>query len=111
MTIDVTMAVSSLIFAASRCGELPELYKLRSLFRYWYSNEFEASNVDSLQNNHVKSKLKNTLSAGSISDDVKLELIKDVISCLPRNSQHVRPKIGKTRFTVFIFPLLVLGLR
>lgn len=98
--MDVKVAVSSLIFAASRCGELPELTRMRSLFRNWHGKEFDATNVNLLPTNLVKPELKRTLSAGSIPDDVKLEVIEEitkdyaVISCSPINCQQVRPKLS-----------------
>ncbi|KAK9674444.1 hypothetical protein RND81_12G232800, partial [Saponaria officinalis] len=74
---DVKVAVSSLIFAASRCGELPELNKLRNLFKELYGTHFDASNVNLLSSNLVKSELKNTLSSDSISESMALEIIAE----------------------------------
>lgn len=94
--MEAKIAVSSLIYAAARCGELPELNKLRSLFKDWYGNEFDAANVNLLSKNLVKSELQRTLSAGKISEDAKLELINDiareyfVIRYPPRTYQQVR---------------------
>ncbi|XP_021754900.1 uncharacterized protein LOC110720198 [Chenopodium quinoa] len=93
MTVDVKEAVSCLIFAASRCGELPELIKLRSLFQNWYSNEFDDNNVNFRPTNFVKLELKSVLSSGSISNEVKLELVKEIIKdyadCRSMNCQQV----------------------
>lgn len=43
-------AISSLIFAASRCGEFPELQKIREIFTLKYGKEFAARAVE-LRNN------------------------------------------------------------
>ncbi|KAK3199103.1 hypothetical protein Dsin_022518 [Dipteronia sinensis] len=73
---DVSEAVSSLVFAASRCGELPELNLIRNLFRKRFGCKFEVANVELFKQNLVNSKMKQNLCIGSIPDDVKLKLIK-----------------------------------
>ena len=94
--MEAKIAVSSLIYAAARCGELPELNKLRCLIKDWYGNEFDAVNVNSLSKNLVRSELQRTLSVGKISEDAKLELINDIakeysiIRYPPRTYQQVK---------------------
>ncbi|KAK0602374.1 hypothetical protein LWI29_032698 [Acer saccharum] len=75
---DVSEAVSSLVFAASRCGELPELNLIRNLFRKRFGCKFEVANVELFKENLVNSKMKQNLCIGSIPDDVKLKLIKEI---------------------------------
>lgn len=95
LPMDVKVAISSLVFAASRCGELPGLNKLRSLFRDWYGDDFVSSNVNMLPMNQVKAELKETLSVGLMSENVKVELIKEIIRdyavivSLPQKGQQV----------------------
>ncbi|KAH0654069.1 hypothetical protein KY289_031747 [Solanum tuberosum] len=45
---DVQEALSSMIFAASRCGELPELHSLRNLFKQHFGQAFDRLNVELL---------------------------------------------------------------
>ncbi|XP_047332818.1 vacuolar protein sorting-associated protein IST1-like [Impatiens glandulifera] len=47
---DVNEAVSSLIYAASRCGEFPELQEIRAIFTNLYGKEFAARAIE-LRNN------------------------------------------------------------
>ncbi|KAK2639139.1 hypothetical protein Ddye_026934 [Dipteronia dyeriana] len=75
---DVSEAVSSLVFAASRCGELPELNLMRNLLRKRFGCKFEVANVELFKENLVNSKMKQNLCIGSIPDDVKLKLIKEI---------------------------------
>ena len=42
---DVNEAVSSLMFAAARCGDLPELQHIRKLFGERYGRRFESAAV------------------------------------------------------------------
>ena len=47
---EVKEAISSLIFAASRCGEFPELQEIRRIFELKFGTEFASSAID-LRNN------------------------------------------------------------
>ncbi|GFZ04845.1 hypothetical protein Acr_17g0004170 [Actinidia rufa] len=53
---EVSEAVSSLVFAASRCGELSELHRMRVLFKKYFGDEFERS-VELLPGNFVNSQI------------------------------------------------------
>ncbi|KAF7140499.1 hypothetical protein RHSIM_Rhsim06G0195900 [Rhododendron simsii] len=75
---EVVEAVSSLVFAASRCGELPELNRIRSLFRKHFGNEFERVNVELQPGNFVNSQIKYNLGNNSVSDDVKLQMTSEI---------------------------------
>ncbi|GLT32510.1 hypothetical protein SLA2020_071730 [Shorea laevis] len=68
---DVREAVLSLMFAASRCGELPELNLIRILFRERYGPELELGNGVNLE-------MKQNLCMDFIPDDVKLNLIAEI---------------------------------
>ncbi|KAI4363825.1 hypothetical protein MLD38_019994 [Melastoma candidum] len=69
----INEAVSSLIFASARCGELPELRRIRELFRERYGDKFIISAIDLLPGNLVNSKIRGHLSLKSISGDSRLE--------------------------------------
>lgn len=51
---DVQEALSSMIFAASRCGELPELHSLRNLFKQHFGQAFDRLNVELLPGKSIK---------------------------------------------------------
>ncbi|KAJ6770454.1 REGULATOR OF VPS4 ACTIVITY IN THE MVB PATHWAY PROTEIN [Salix purpurea] len=79
LPIDVSQAISNLIiFAASRCGDLPGLHMLRSLFKIRDGSKFETTNVESLPGNLVDSEMKENLSVNSVPGDVKLWLINRI---------------------------------
>ncbi|CAL5402512.1 unnamed protein product [Camellia sinensis] len=70
--------VSSLVFAASRCGELPELRQRRTLFKQRFDDEFERNNVELQLGNSVNSQMKHNLGEKSVPDDMKLQLTCNV---------------------------------
>ncbi|CDP05884.1 unnamed protein product [Coffea canephora] len=78
LPVDVCEAISSLIFAASRCGELPELHSLRYLFKGLLGPQFERANVELLPGNTVNSLIKQSLVVKSVAEDVKIQLINDI---------------------------------
>ncbi|GKV15902.1 hypothetical protein SLEP1_g26638 [Rubroshorea leprosula] len=78
LPIDVGEALSSLIFAASRCGELPALHLIRSLFKERFGSEFEGVNVQLRPGNLVNSQMKQYLCIKSVPDDEKLNLINEI---------------------------------
>lgn len=73
-------AMASLIFAASRCGELPELRLLRGLFTEQYGWEFDITSVELRPGNLVNSQLKEKLCINLIPDDVKQGLLSDLVN-------------------------------
>nr|XP_023929255.1 IST1-like protein [Quercus suber]POE89584.1 hypothetical protein CFP56_02303 [Quercus suber] len=78
LPIDVRQALANLIFAASRCGELPELNLLRHFFRARYGCEFETTNVELQPENIVTSQLKQNLCKLVISYDEMRQLISEI---------------------------------
>ena len=50
-------ATSSLIFASSRCGELPESQKMREIFTSKFGQEFAVNAVELHRNNGVNPKV------------------------------------------------------
>ncbi|KAH7860772.1 hypothetical protein Vadar_017810 [Vaccinium darrowii] len=75
---EVVEAVSSLVFAASRCGELPELHRIRTLLRKHFGNEFERNSVELQPGNFVNSQIKYNLGNNSVSDDMKLQITREI---------------------------------
>ncbi|KAM5585933.1 hypothetical protein ABKV19_005044 [Rosa sericea] len=77
---DVGEAIASLIYAASRCGELPELHRIRCLFKEKYGSEFDITSVKLRHGNLVNPQLKEKLGITRIPDEVKQELIGDIVT-------------------------------
>ncbi|KAK4439210.1 hypothetical protein Salat_0255900 [Sesamum alatum] len=78
LSVEVLEALSSLIFGASRCGELPELHSLRNLFRQHFGQKFEIINVKLLPGNAVNSRLAHTLNPAFVTHHVKLQLLQEI---------------------------------
>ncbi|XP_022140354.1 uncharacterized protein LOC111011049 isoform X2 [Momordica charantia] len=75
---DVNEAVSSLMFASARCGDLPELQLIRKLFGERYGRRFETSAVELSPGNLVNRQIKEKLSANSVSEDDKHRMINEI---------------------------------
>lgn len=54
---DINEAVSSLIYASARLGDLRELCAIRKLFRERYGHKFATTAMDSLPGNLVNKKV------------------------------------------------------
>ncbi|GAB2285355.1 hypothetical protein Dimus_019809 [Dionaea muscipula] len=78
---DIKEAVSSLIFASARCGDLPELSKIRKLFGECYGERFATSAVELLPGNLVNFQVKERLTStlGPVSDDAKQRLLEEIM--------------------------------
>ncbi|KAF7141433.1 hypothetical protein RHSIM_Rhsim06G0148100 [Rhododendron simsii] len=80
---DVNEAVSTLIFASARCGNLPELPKIRKLFGERYGQRFALVALELLPGNLVNRQVKENLSIISVPDHVKYKLVDEIArSCL-----------------------------
>lgn len=80
---DVNEAVSSLLFASARCGDLPELQLIRKLFGERYGHSFETSAVELNPGNLVNLQIKQKLSTNCVSDDDKQRMINEILrDCL-----------------------------
>ncbi|XP_040361728.1 uncharacterized protein LOC112201941 [Rosa chinensis] len=77
---DVGEAMASLIYAASRCGELPDLPRIRCLFKERYGSEFDITSAELRHGNLVNPQLKEKLGITRIPDEVKQELIGDIVT-------------------------------
>ncbi|XP_022947779.1 uncharacterized protein LOC111451538 [Cucurbita moschata] len=75
---DVNEAVSSLMFAAARCGDLPELQHIRKLFGERYGRRFESSAVQLGPGNLVNCQIKEKLLINSVSDDDKQRMMNEI---------------------------------
>ncbi|KAK0608654.1 hypothetical protein LWI29_033920 [Acer saccharum] len=76
---DINEAVSSLIFASSRCGDLPELYRIRKLFEDRYGKKFVMAAAEELfPGNLVNHQIKERLNLKSVADDIKQQLVDEI---------------------------------
>ncbi|KAK4342050.1 hypothetical protein RND71_037866 [Anisodus tanguticus] len=79
---DVNEALSSMIFAASRCGELPELHSLRNLFKHHFGEAFDRLNVELLP---VNAKTKQYLTyVTKLKDHTKFQIMDENFSSYKR---------------------------
>ncbi|GAV81900.1 Ist1 domain-containing protein [Cephalotus follicularis] len=75
---DINEAVSSLIFASARCGDIPELRAIRKLFEERYGQKFVADAVELFPGNLVNHQIKEKIFIDSVPDDVKYKLVDDI---------------------------------
>ncbi|KAJ9173072.1 hypothetical protein P3X46_016246 [Hevea brasiliensis] len=73
-------AISSLIFASSRCGEFPELQEIRGIFVSTFGKEFAARAIELRNNCGVNPKIIQKLSAGQPSLESRLKVLKNTAS-------------------------------
>lgn len=78
MPINVVVAIASLTYASSRCGELSLLHLIRNLFRERYGREFDITNVELFAGNYVDLPLRKNLSNYSVLEDEKLMLLNEI---------------------------------
>ncbi|CAH2051109.1 unnamed protein product [Thlaspi arvense] len=71
-------AVSTLVFASARCGDLPELRTLRLLFGERYGQPFVATALHLLPGNRVNPQAIEKLSIKSVPDDAKSKLLAEI---------------------------------
>ncbi|PSS16315.1 IST1-like protein [Actinidia chinensis var. chinensis] len=75
---DINEAVSTLIFASARCGDLPELPVIRKLFGERYGHRFVTVALELLLGNLVNRQIKENLSIKSVPNDVKYKLVDEI---------------------------------
>ncbi|KAK1389966.1 putative vacuolar protein sorting-associated protein Ist1 [Heracleum sosnowskyi] len=73
-------AVSSLIYASTRCGEFPELQELRTMFTSCFGREFTASAVDLRNNCRVNPKVVAKLSTRQPNLESRMKVLKEIAS-------------------------------
>uniref|UniRef100_A0A0R0JLB9 Uncharacterized protein n=3 Tax=Glycine subgen. Soja TaxID=1462606 RepID=A0A0R0JLB9_SOYBN len=78
LSTNVVVAIASLTYASSRCGELPLLHLIRNLFRERYGRDFDITNVELFAGNYVDLPLRKNLSIYSVPEDEKLMLLNDI---------------------------------
>lgn len=78
LPVSTVIAMSSLAFAAERCGELPELRPLRTLFKERYGREFELANVKLLIGNMMNFPIEQYLCINSVQENMKQKLINEI---------------------------------
>ncbi|KAL2331718.1 hypothetical protein Fmac_019299 [Flemingia macrophylla] len=83
---DINEAVSSLIFASARCGELPELGVIRKLFGQRYGERFATKAVELFPGNLVNKQLKESLLVKSVPNDLKYRMVDKIArdNCHPK---------------------------
>ncbi|XP_045833667.1 uncharacterized protein LOC123924746 [Trifolium pratense] len=75
---DINEAISSVIFASSRCRNFPELFPIRKLFAQRYGNDFVTAAVELLPGNLVNTKLQECFSVKFVSDDLKYRVVEEI---------------------------------
>ncbi|KAI3976916.1 hypothetical protein MKX01_008774 [Papaver californicum] len=73
-------AISGLIFAASRCGEFPELQEIREMFTSRYGKEFTARAVELRNNSGVSRKIVLKFSTRQPSLEDRMKVLKEIAS-------------------------------
>ncbi|XP_058108009.1 uncharacterized protein LOC131251345 [Magnolia sinica] len=71
-------AIASVIFAASRCGESPELNEIRSVFTSRYGKDFAAAAVELRSNCRVNTKMIQKMSTRQPSLEIRLKVLKEI---------------------------------
>lgn len=75
---DLKEGICSLIFAAPRCSELPELGRIRDIFEKKYGKDFVSAAVDLRPDAAVNNLLIEKLSIKKPSGQIKLKVLKDI---------------------------------
>ncbi|KAK2972782.1 hypothetical protein RJ640_028833 [Escallonia rubra] len=75
---DINEAVSSLIFASARCGDLPELRVIRKLFGERYGQRLAMISLELLPGNLVNRQISENLSIKSVQEDEKYRLVNEI---------------------------------
>ncbi|KAL2474563.1 Uncharacterized protein Adt_35299 [Abeliophyllum distichum] len=75
---DINEAVSTLIFASARFGDLPELCSIRKLFGERYGQRFAMAALELLPGNLVNHQIRESLSIQNVPDEMKFKLVDDI---------------------------------
>ncbi|KVH96653.1 protein of unknown function DUF292, eukaryotic, partial [Cynara cardunculus var. scolymus] len=75
---DINEAISSLIFASARCGNLPELIQIRKLFSERYGERFETTALELLPGNLVNFQIIENLSITNVPNEAKYKLLEEI---------------------------------
>ncbi|CAL5200419.1 unnamed protein product [Lathyrus oleraceus] len=85
---DIKIAISSLIYASARCGEIPELSDIRKLFGKRYGEKFAKAAVELFPGNLVNMQLAENLSETYVAEDLKYAMVNKIArdnNCLQQN--------------------------
>ncbi|GFP89933.1 ist1-like protein [Phtheirospermum japonicum] len=75
---DLKEGISSLIFAAPRCSDIPELLSIRDVFQKKYGKDFVSAATDLRPNAGVNRMLIEKLSVKTPPGEVKLKVLKEI---------------------------------
>ncbi|XVE87501.1 hypothetical protein DITRI_Ditri18aG0122800 [Diplodiscus trichospermus] len=75
---DLKEGIASLIFAAARCAEIPELVAIRNIFEKKYGKDFVSAATDLRPNCGVNRLLIDKLSVKTPSGEVKLKVMREI---------------------------------
>ncbi|KAF6172497.1 hypothetical protein GIB67_007010 [Kingdonia uniflora] len=75
---DLKEGISSLIFSAPRCADIPELVGIRNIFEKKYGRDFVSAATDLRPDCGVNRTLIEKLSVNTPSGEVKLKLMKEI---------------------------------
>ncbi|TYI56185.1 hypothetical protein E1A91_D11G191700v1 [Gossypium mustelinum] len=75
---DLKEGIASLIFAAPRCAEIPELIEIRNIFEKKYGRDFVAAATDLRPNCGVNRLLIDKLSVKTPTGEAKLKVMKEI---------------------------------
>ncbi|KAL5706244.1 hypothetical protein ACHQM5_024442 [Ranunculus cassubicifolius] len=75
---DLKEGISSLIFAAPRCSDIPELFRIKTIFEKKYGKEFVNSATELRPNCCVNRLLIEKLSVRTPTGQMKLKLMKEI---------------------------------
>ncbi|CAI9089455.1 OLC1v1024030C2 [Oldenlandia corymbosa var. corymbosa] len=76
---DINEAVSSLIFASARFGDLPELISIRKLFADRYGQRFATVALELLPGNLVNRQMREKMCIKSVTNDEKSKLLEEIL--------------------------------
>ncbi|KAL5726196.1 hypothetical protein ACHQM5_009259 [Ranunculus cassubicifolius] len=77
---ELNEAVSCVVYAASRCGEFPELQELRSIFAVRFGKDFIARAVELRNNSGVNHKMVQKLSTRQPSREIRMKILQEIAS-------------------------------
>ncbi|EHA8591479.1 IST1-like protein [Cocos nucifera] len=75
---DLKESISSLIYAAPRCSEIPELCRIRDIFEKKYGKDFVSAATDLRPNSGVNRMLIEKLSVRKPTGEVKLKVMREI---------------------------------
>ncbi|GER29314.1 regulator of Vps4 activity in the MVB pathway protein [Striga asiatica] len=75
---DLKEGISSLIFAAPRCSDIPELLSIRDVFQKKYGKDFVSAATDLRPNAGVNRMLIEKLSVKTPSGEIKMKVLKEI---------------------------------